>query len=142
MFAGILGIIETLLVLSLTFVVLATAASSVAGVFLRFTRCRARGYRNMIEYLYRNEVVPAVGEAVRSAQAKAVENNSPAPDLSAFDRFNDANNTEYTNARLQFIADIAMMPVPISGSSARDPRLDVVVKQGDDVGFGPGGMRW
>lgn len=138
MFNGILGIVETLLVLSLTFVVLATAASSVAGIFLRFTRSRARGYRNMIEYLYRNEVVPSVAELVQAAR-DAHGSAIPAPDLSALDRFYIANHDGYNDARLQFVADIAMVPVPVNPASDRDPRLDLVQEQNEGASIW---IRW
>lgn len=130
MFDGILGIIETLLVLSLTFVVLATAASSVAGIFLRFTRRRARGYRNTIEFLFRNDISPAVKDIVDTVTT-SVPAGAPTPDLSELKRFYDPKDPGHGEARLQFIADIAMNPVPVKGGSDRDPRLDIVMQQSE-----------
>ena len=52
--AGLLAVLETLLVVSLTFVALTTAASSLSGIVMRWMRLRARGLRNMVESLYWN----------------------------------------------------------------------------------------
>ncbi len=124
--AGLLAVLETVLVLSLTFVALATAASSLAGTAMRLARLRAKGLRDMVEYLFRNHVIPLL---------QRLNTQFLDPDRGATRGPFDAvlNDTaSRPDSLCQFIVDLTMAPQPLPPSGNGDPRIAAVRANGWD----------
>jgi hypothetical protein len=115
---GLLAIIETILVLSLTYIALATAASALSGTGMRLVRLRARGLRSMIEYLYRNNVIPLL---------ERLDADYVASGLGSQGKFADLRQRHKDGARpdslCQFVVDMTFLPLISTGNGETDPRV-------------------
>ena len=118
---GLLAVLETVLVLALTYIALTTAASALAGSGMRLTRLRARGLRSMIDYLYRNHVIPLVERL--NADYEALRPGEAAP-LRAV--VQDHSTATRSSKHRQFIIDMTFLPVAQTDEHESDPRLSAL----------------
>lgn len=125
---GLLAFLETILVFSLTYIALATAASALSGAGLRMRRTRARGLRSMVEYLYRNNLIPLLEKLDAEIQEKTDADKGPFSELIAAHR-----RDPRPQQLCKFVVDMTFLPVVTEMKSGlpeggEDPRVAKVAR--------------
>ena len=103
-------LIQAFLAFSLTMIALTTAVSVIVGLILRFLRSRASGLREMMNYLFRNEIIE-LGEGL----VEDHKNNNEIPQALQ----DIANNSEARQTRrTEFLVDMTFLPTVVEGSAS------------------------
>lgn len=108
---GFLPLIEAFLAFALTMVALTTAVSAIVGIFHRLLRLRARGLRQMMDYYFRNEIIPFLQSirAKQTAQPKKTDAIKPVLD----------NPHE---SKIEFLVDMTLVPAVVLQRGAESER--------------------
>lgn len=140
---GFLPLVEAFLAFALTMLALTTAASAIVGTLQRALRWRPRVLREMVEYLYRNEVEERVAALYRTyrdslgeterpqepADPNAAQPAKPDPlkdvapylhDLAAGD--DNADHRTDPDFRRRFVAHMTLLPTVLLGEGGRPDR--------------------
>jgi len=123
---GFLPLIEAFLAFALTMLALTTAVSAIVGFILRSLRSRAYGLREMVDYLYRNEILLILKDLKQIYK----DPNQVPGNLS---EFIDESVGKKHKCRIDFLVDMTFLPTVIEGSDrAREEILELTDGVGGD----------
>ncbi len=123
---GFLPLIEAFLAFVLTMLALTTAVSAIVGFILRCLRSRAYGLREMVDYLYRNDILLILKDLKEMY-------SGPTQVPGNLVEFLDESVVQRHKCRIDFLVDMTFLPTVIEGSSrVREEIIECTEGVGED----------